>query len=411
MKLPMIRTSLLSVLTFLCISSRISAEDWPEFRGSTGQGHAEGKLPVSWGAETNVAWSVEVPGKGWSSPVVVRESIYLTTATKSADGKELALRCLSLSAVDGKTQWDVEVFKHPTSSAPNIHSKNSHASPTALVRNQRIYVHFGHHGTACLDLQGKILWRTNEHAYRPVHGNGGSPCLVDEVLIICCDGEDKQAVIGLNAVDGQTKWKTDRKTKPSRPFSFGTPLAISVKGAKQVICPGSDVVMALDPSDGKELWRVRYTGYSQVPRPLFGHDMIYLCTGFDTPQLLAIRVDGHGELNRNVPHTSSPIIAGDAIYMVADNGVISCVDAIKGDYRWQGRLAGPFSASLLIADGSIYCLNEQGVCHIVQAGPKFQESGKSTLPGQTLASPAASRGSLFIRTDSKLFCIRSFAGK
>src|SRR5262249_44760020 len=186
------------------------------------------------------------------------------------------LRALCLDAKDGKIVWDVEVFRQDASKAPNVHSKNSHASPTAIVEGDRMYVHFGHQGTACLDLSGKVLWRNRELSYAPVHGNGGSPVLVDGLLVFSTDGADVRRVVALDAKDGQVKWKKNRSGKASRNFSFSTPLVITVNKKKQIISPASDMVAAYDPATGDEIWKATYKGYSVIPRPVYGHGMIFL---------------------------------------------------------------------------------------------------------------------------------------
>src|SRR5262249_38284452 len=163
-----------------------------------------------------------------------------------------------------------------------IHGKNSHASPTPLTDGQRLYVHFGHQGTACLDLDGKVLWRNTDLRYRPVHGNGGTPILVDEALVFSCDGGDVQFVVALDQATGKVRWKIDRKTGAFKKFSFGTPLLITVDGKPQIVSPGSGVVCAYDPKTGREIWRVRYdNGYSVVPRPVYGHGLVFVATGYD----------------------------------------------------------------------------------------------------------------------------------
>src|SRR5262245_22667319 len=161
------------------------AENWPEFRGPTGQGIVTGKpLPVEWGPAKNLAWKQPLPGKAWSSPVVVDGKIYLTNAVPVAGSKEdQSLRALCLDAASSKVLWDQQVFFQEAAHAPRIHSKNSHASATPLVDGKRLFVHFGHQGTACLDLDGKVIWRNRDIHYEPVHGNGGSPVLVDGLLI------------------------------------------------------------------------------------------------------------------------------------------------------------------------------------------------------------------------------------
>lgn len=399
--------------TGILFVSVLHADDWPIFRGPA-QGHASGTLPQEWSEEKNIAWSAEIPGKGWSSPVVAAGKIALTTAADPDDGDGYSLRCLYLNAQTGEILWNVEVFKQP-SDAPAIHNKNSHASPTPIIAGNRIIVHFGHQGTAALDTTGKILWRNQEHRYKPVHGNGGTPLLVQDVVIFSCDGDDRQMVVGLDVSTGKTRWKTERNASPGRPFSFGTPLAIKVKDQVQVVSAGSDVVMSLDPLTGQELWRFKYTGYSQTPQPIAGNGIVYVCTGFDTPKLLAIRTDGKGdvtkthlvwEATRNMPLTPTPVLEGNTLHVLSDNGILSALDAATGQYRGQQRLNGNFSASPLLAHQHLYCLNENGTCYVIRTGDKYQEKAKNTLPGQTLASPAASQGMLLIRTENMLYGIK-----
>src|SRR5262249_10226845 len=257
--------------------------------------------------------------------------------------------------------WNEEVFVQPAG-APQPHRKNSHASPTPLVAGDRLYVHFGHQGTACLDLNGKVLWR-NVQRYSPVHGNGGTPVLGDGLLIFSCDGRDDPYVIALDAATGKEKWKTPRPGDAFKKFSFSTPLVIEVKGQKQVISPGSEQVNALDPKTGKILWTVKTDGYSVIPRPVYGHGLVFVGTGYDSPTLIAIRPDGSGDvtkthvawrMKRGAPHTPSPLLVGDELYIVSDNGTATCLEAKTGEVVWSERLAGPHSASPLFAGGKIY---------------------------------------------------------
>ncbi len=405
----MLRYVALSLLFVTCVY----AEDWPQLRGPNNNGHYAGKLPTKWSDKQNIAWSVDIPGLGWSSPVTVDGKIYLTTAVENEDDS-YSLRALCLDASNGKTLWNTEVFTEPQK-APKIHSKNSHASPTPLVREGKCYVHFGHMGTACLDMAGKILWKQSEHSYKPVHGNGGSLCIVENHLIYNVDGDDMQAVIALEASTGSTVWKVDRKAIATKNFSFGTPLHILHDGVSQVICVGSDVVMSLDPQSGNELWRFRFKGYSQIPVPIYHQGIIYVCTGYDSPKLLAIKAGGSGDVTdthlawqvtRNIGHTPTPVLVDNHLFVVADNGVMSCLDLAKGEQKWQQRMPGNYSASILYADKLLYVLNEKGVCSVVEATDKFKEISKNTLPGRTLASPTPANGRLLVRTDEKLYCIQ-----
>jgi outer membrane protein assembly factor BamB len=312
--------------------------------------------------------------------------------------------------------WQTEIFKQDGKKAPGIHSKNSHASPSPLTDGKHIWVHFGHQGTACLDLDGKVVWRNTELRYSPVHGNGGSPIRVDNRLIFSVDGGDKQFVAALDCDSGKVLWKTDRKSEAAQRFSFSTPLLVTVAGKQQIVSCGSDVVTAYDPADGKELWRVKYDGYSQIPRPVEGHGMIFLSSGYNSPTLMAIRADGHGESGKGpivwstkkaAPHTPSPLLVGDELYTVSDGGMASCFDAKTGKIRWQERVDGAYSASPIYADGKIYLQNEDGVATVLRAGTQFEVLAHNKMGERTLASYAAADGAIFLRTAGHLYRIQA----
>ena len=279
-------------LSFFVASASASENEWPEFRGPTGQGTSQAtKVPVQWSATENIVWKVAVPGRGWSSPVLSNGRLYLTTAI--GEGDAVSLRALSFDAKDGRTLWDAEVFKPDSNATKAMHRKNSLASPTPIVTADRLYVHFGHMGTAALDLDGKVLWRQTALTYSPVHGTGGSPVLVDGILVFSCDGAKDPFVAALDAATGEIRWKTPRQTPARKPFSFATPLAVQVDGATQIISPGSGFVGSYDLKDGHELWRVSYgEGYSVIPRPVFAHDLLFVSSSFDKPILKAIRPAG-----------------------------------------------------------------------------------------------------------------------
>ena len=246
----------------MLLATDLSADNWPEFRGPTGQGHAMAvDLPTQWNDATNVRFKQAVPGHGWSSPVVYDGQVFLTTAVSLSPEDDPAadqsLRVLRLDAADGHVHWQAEVYQLAASDI-SAHKKIRHASPTPLVDNGHVYVHFGPHGTAKLDLAGKIVWAKKPFSYDPVHGTGSSPMLADGKLIINCDGGDRAFVAALNPQDGTVVWTTPRPPAESRSFSFCTPLAITVAGRTQVVSPGSHVVCSYDPTTGDELWRVRY---------------------------------------------------------------------------------------------------------------------------------------------------------
>lgn len=391
---------------------------WPEFRGPTTQGLSKLKsVPVRWDAQSNVVWKVEIPGGGWSSPVVQDKKIFLTTAIPGGGTNPLSLHALCYQLTDGKLVWDVEVFQSSSKKAQQKHDKNSLASPTPIISKDKVFVHFGPMGTAALDLSGKILWRNADVMYPPVHGNGGSPALVKGNLIFSCDGERDPFVIALDASTGKEKWRTPRNTTAKRNFSFSTPLVTTLDGVEQVISPGSGFIAGYNPATGQELWKVGYgEGYSVVPRPLLAHGNLYIGTGFDRAWIYAIKAKGlKGDCTeshvlwkeaKGAPHTPSLLMVGDELYAVSDAGIATCFDARTGKTNWSERLGGNFSSSPIAVGSLIYFMNEAGTTFVVKADPKeFKIVARNDLGERLLASPAVIQGAIIIRTDGHLWRI------
>jgi outer membrane protein assembly factor BamB len=268
-------------------------------------------------------------------------------------------------------------------------------------------------GTAALSMDGKqVIWKTSKLAYKPVHGNGGSPIVVDNKLVFSIDGVDMQCVVALDKKTGNVAWKTDRNVNPPKGFSFATPHLITENGKKLIVSPGSGMVAAYDPAKGTEVWRVTYNGYSLIPRPVFGNGLVFVATGYDSPTLQAIKPDGKGDVTsskvawtvkRAVPNTPSVLLNEDELYMVSDGGVASCLDAKTGEVHWSERIPGNYSASPIAHDGKIWFTSEQGNGVVLAAGKEFKVLKQNDLKDRTFASFAAVDGALFVRTEKELY--------
>jgi outer membrane protein assembly factor BamB len=351
----------------------------------------------------------------------------MTTAVANREGgrnRGVSLRAIAYDAATGREAVNVEVFRVERPGALN--PKNSYASPTPVIgmlpstdgtgsERETIYVHFGAEGTAALAPDGAILWKTRL-TYQSQHGSGGSPVLYRDLLIVNCDGNGGPGdafVVALDARTGKTKWKTHRRDPADQAYT--TPLVIRVGDRDQLISVGAYRAAAYDPLTGREIWRVGYDdGFSNVPRPVYGHGLVYIATGFQQPALIAVRPDGTGDvsrshvawtLRRGAPHTPSPILVGDELFVVNDAGIASCVNARTGEIHWQQRLGGTYSASPVFVDGRIYFLSEDGVATVLGPGPTFRQLASSRLDGAILASMAVADGALFIRTNSHLYRI------
>jgi len=395
----------------------LPADEWTNFRGPNGQGRCGSTdLPVTWSEHEGIAWKTPIPGRGWSSPVTLDGNIWLTTATEGGH----SLRALCLAANTGKVRWDVEVF-HPAN-PQHINAKNSHASPSPIVEPGRLYVHFGAMGTACLDsASGKILWRNEDLVIDHGEGPGSSPIVFEDLLIVNCDGTDRQFVVALSKQTGQIEWKSKRSVsvdqkRPDMRKAFSTPALVEVAGKPQLISPAADEVNAFDPRTGTELWCVQYSGWSEVPVPLLDRDRVYVVTDFSRPQLWASRLGGRGDvtdsnvlwkLARQVGASASPVLAEGRIYDVTDQGVLSCISPETGRPLWQHRVGGTFSASVLSLGRLVYLFSEQGKTTVIRPGGKYEQVADNVLDGRILATPAVCGRALLLRTDSHLYRIQS----
>ena len=396
----------------LLVPLSLAAGEWPQFRGPGGQGHAETQsMPLSFGKTENVRWATDLPGTGWSSPVVLEGQVWMTTAVDN--GK--SLRVLGVDLETGKLLHNVEVFA-PQIPVP-INPTNSFASPTPVVEPGRVYVSFGAMGMACLSTQtGEVLWRNEELKIDHMEGPGSSPILFENLVILNCDGMDQQYVVALDTETGKPVWKTDRsapfRDNPDHRKAYSTPLVIDVGGELQLVSIGADQVQGYDPRTGRELWQVRFRGFSCVPRPLYDGGLLYSVVDYGRPELLALRTGGRGDVteshiawkfNRQVPASPSPILVDGRIYMTSNKGVVSCIDGTTGDTVWQERLGGNYSASPVYAAGRLYFASQEGKIAVFEPGSEFRLLAENDLDEKIMASPAVVDGSLIVRTATKLY--------
>lgn len=424
------RAFLLLLLTLPAVfQSPLSQADeinWPQFRGPRGDGQSPNTgLPLTWSETENIRWKTPIHGKGWSSPVVWGDQIWMTTATE--DGTQLFAVCVD--AASGNIVHDVQVFA--PESPQFCHVYNSYASSTPVIEQGRIYVHFGSHGTACLDTStGATIWIRTDLPCDHHRGAGSSPILFENLLIVAYDGFDQQYIVAFDKQTGKTVWKRDRNIDYGKnnnngdwKKAYSTAQVIEVNGKPQLVSPSAGATIAYNPRTGEELWRVTHGGMNAATRPLFGNGRLYIDTADGGFKLFAVRPDGSGEvaeshvdwkLAKNVPSRSSQLLIGDLIFMVNEASIASCVDAKSGEQLWQHRFGGDYCASPIYADGRIYFFSEFGMCPVIEPGREFKQlaenklgkdEGKEGKEDGCMASPAVTGKALIVRTRSHLYRI------
>ncbi len=411
-------TRLGMLLAGVClVLGAIQAEDnWPQFRGPRGDGTSDATgLPTQWSEKQNIKWKTPLHDRGWSSPVVWGDQIWVTAATE--DGTKDYALCVDKNT--GKILHDTHLWDNEKPS-PLGNALNGYASCTPAIEAGRVYVHFGSYGTACLDTKtGKVLWQRRDLPCEHFRGPGSSPILFENLLIFHMDGYDFHYIVALDKHTGRNVWKTDRNidygtTNGDMMKGFSTPRIIEAAGKTQLISPSSKATISYDPRTGNEYWRVRYTSHSGAAMPLFGHGLLYLNTGFGKADLMAVRPDGEGDVTathvvwtakKSIGSKPSQVLVGDWIFNVHDGGVASCLDAKTGEERWSKRLTGAFSASPLFADGKVYYFGEDGTATVIKAAPEYVELATNTLDDGFMASPAVAGHGLILRTKSALYCV------
>ena len=418
-------TSLLLLMTFVLQSlgtkeacaHETRHPSWNQFRGPTADGKSPSQqLPIQWDETKNICWKTAISGKAWSSPVISGSTIWLSNATE--DGRQLSL--LAIDTKTGHVRKDFIVFE--IDDPMFCHPFNSYASPTPVLADGFLWVHYGSAGTACLDLETEqIIWTRQDLPCDHHRGPGSSPIFFDGRIFLTFDGFDQQYLVGLDAKTGETIWRTDRSINYGSDDgdfkkAYSTPTIITHNNRTQLISPAAVATVAYDPHNGQELWTVYHGGFNAAARPLYSHGLVILCTA-KGDRLLAVRPDGRGDITKqqvvwkfgkSAPSRPSQSVVADQLYMVSDTGIFSCIDIETGDVRWSERHSGRYSASLVSSGKRLYACDEDGGCVVFQANPEsFEVISENTLDSGCMASPAVVGNDLIIRSKSHLYCISS----
>jgi outer membrane protein assembly factor BamB len=411
------------LLLFPCLFVQAS-DQWTQFRGPEGTGHSDARdLPLNWSEKQNVIWKTAIHDRGWSSPVIYGNQVWLTTATQ--DGRKLFAICLDREK--GTIIKDMKLFE--VSNPQYAHPFNTYASPTPVIEPGRVYITFGSAGTACIDTKNfNVLWERRDIECNHFRGAGSSPIIFQNLLIMHFDGSDYQFVTALDKQTGKTVWQTKRSIdfqdlepngKPAADGdfrkAFATPHIAMIDGKWELISLGAKAAYAYDPLTGKEIWRLEERGqHSASTRPVIGHGMIFFPTGFSAGQLFAVRTGGKGlitdthvawKIKRGVSNKPSILLIDDLIYMINDAGIASCIEAKTGEIIWQNRIGGEFSASPVYADGKVWFFSEDGKTTVIKPGRTFELLAENRLDDGFLASPGIAGKAFFLRTRTHLYRI------
>ncbi len=388
----------------------LQAENWPRFRGPDGTGVSEdATIPATW-TDKEVAWVVELPGVGHSSPVIWGEHLFVTSATD--EGKSRTLYCLD--SATGEIRWS-KTEKFATN---HLHAKNSFASSTPATDGERVYVPYADDADFALlayDFKGNQVWKASLGPYSSQHGMGVSPIVFEDLVILPNDQRGPSSVVAFNRKTGKQVWKTDRE---AREASYATPIIVEVPGsAPQLICAnGATGLTSLDPRSGELIWKTEPLPQRTVASPSFVGGLVYITCGQGGKGTRLIGVDPTGRGNieathikvrkdKGIPYVPTIVGLGNWVFHWNDNGVVSCYDVRTQEQLWEKRIGGNFSGSPIVVGGKLYCIDESGQVVVLGAGPEFEQLGVMPLGDASHSTPAAANGRLYLRTFHKLTCI------
>jgi len=387
---------------------------WNQFRGPNGDGDARSaNLPLKFSEKQNMSWKLPMPGKAWSSPVVMDGKVWLT----NAEPEGYKMWAIQVDWHSGKELRKVLVFENKE--PQYCHPMNSYGTPTPVIYDGRVFVHFGTHGTAALDAHsGQVLWERRDFKCDHFRGAAASPIVFNDSLIVHFDGHDLQYIVCLDQKTGKTRWKKEREydfktDNGDRKKAYCTPSVITHNGRQELISPGAVATESRNPVTGDLFWTARTGGMNASSRPIYRHGHVYVFCGMGS--MSAIRPGGDGDVDKThvtwsrrkvVPKKSSPLLLNDLLFMVSDEGVASCSNPLNGEIYWADRLKikGQCASSPIHASGHIYSFSSEGDCIVFKAKKEGLEIlAHNKLPSGCMASPAVVGDSLLVRTKQNLY--------
>lgn len=412
----------LGVMALFASLTSVPDNRWSHFRGNNLDGIAKvSSCPIKWSPDSAIVWKTKIHGRGWSSPVIWGEQVWLTTAT--TDGKEMSAVCVDFRS--GQIREDAVLFR--PDSIESKHDINSYATPTPCIEEGFVYVHFGQYGTACLRTSdGSVVWQRSDMYCKHIQGPGSSPVIYKNLLILHLEGTDRQRIIALNKTTGAIVWETERpaelynKLEPIGKKAYITPIFITVNGRDLMISNGSAVCIAYDPMTGKEVWRVAQGEDSTISMPATDGVFVYFYTGFVTKgddryaELFAVDPSGSGDVTSThirwrmeapILQLSTPVIKDGLLYTVDTKNMMMCIEASSGEIVWSERAKGKFNSSPVSAAGHIYFCSTIGETTVIKEGREFVKIAANTLDGEIWTTPAVADNSMLIRTSEYLYRI------
>lgn len=401
-----------SLLAVVIANTVVAQENWPRFRGPNGAGVSnQAGFPTTWG-KSEYEWNVPIPGKGHSSPIVWGDRLFVTSAEQTASGSARKLFCLD--ALTGRTRWERTLALDPS----HLHNKNSWASGTPATDGQNVYAVFSDekaHTLIAFDFDGNEEWRQNLGGFQSQHGQGASPIVYRDMVILPNDQLGPSHVFAFNKHTGKILWKTRRDVGKT---SYATPMVLESKDAAQIICVSDAMgVTSLDPQSGKINWASSSFPLRTVASPIeLGGTIFASCGSGGTGKLLlAVKSKpGNNQTNRvlfqrktTLPYVPTPVGYRNQVYLWTDIGVVVQIDASTGKESQRLRVNGKYSGSPVCVDGRLYCISEAGRVTVVSIDGELKVLGRTSLGGESYATPAIANGRMYLRTFDRLMCLKA----